>query len=77
MVRAGVRAEPRHAEAKQARHGIERGWRDQADAWASREKGVATLEVTADDETGKMSAASVLASHGTVPDDLVGQFKGS
>ena len=46
-----------------------------ADAWSTREKGVAAIEVTADDETGEVSAAKMLASHGTVPDDMIEQIK--
>ena len=47
-----------------------------ADAWSTREKGVAALQVVADDETGEVASATILASHGVVPDDLVEQIKG-
>lgn len=47
-----------------------------AEAWSTREKGVAAIEVTADDETGEVSAATLLAQHGTIPDDLIEQIKG-
>ena len=46
-----------------------------ADARSTREKGVAALQVVADDETGEIASATVLASHGVVPDDLVEQIK--
>ena len=47
-----------------------------AEAWAAREKGVAAIEVTADDETGEVSEAKVLAQHGQVPEDFADQIKG-
>lgn len=47
-----------------------------AEAWASREKGVAAIKVIADDETGEVSDAVVLATHGQVPDDFLDQIKG-
>ena len=46
-----------------------------ADAWSTREEGVAAIEVTADDETGEVSAAKLLAQHGTIPDDMIEQIK--
>lgn len=48
-----------------------------AAAWAAREKGVAAVTVTADDETGEVSNAVVLATHGEVPDDFADQIKGA
>ena len=54
----------------------ENGAIKKADAWAAREKGVAAIKVIADDETGEVSEAVVLASHGQVPDDFADQIKG-
>lgn len=47
-----------------------------AEAWAAREKGVAAVQVVADDETGEVASATLLAQHGTIPDDLIEQIKG-
>ncbi len=47
-----------------------------AEAWSAREKGVAAIQVVADDETGEVASATILAMHGQVPDDLADQIKG-
>lgn len=47
-----------------------------AEAWAAREKGVAAVKVVADDETGEVSDAVVLAQHGQVPEDFADRIKG-
>ena len=54
----------------------ENGAIKKAEAWAAREKGVAAVKVTADDETGEVSEAVVLSSHGQVPEDFADQIRG-
>lgn len=54
----------------------ENGAVKKAQAWSSREKGVAAVKVTADDETGEVADAVILATFGDVPDDFADQIKG-
>ena len=42
----------------------------QAEQIAVRKAGAAVIQITADDETGEVSEAKVLARYGSVPDDL-------
>lgn len=46
-----------------------------AEAWASREKGVAVVKVTVDADLGEVSAAVVLCQHGDVPDYFASQIR--
>ncbi len=41
-----------------------------ASAWAAPPEGVAVIHVTADDETGEISALDVLARHGAIPEEF-------
>lgn len=54
----------------------ESGALKRAEAWATREIGSAALKIVADDETGEVSEATVLAQHGNVPEDFADQVKG-
>lgn len=47
-----------------------------ASAEAARSKGVVAFSVTADDETGEVSDATILAQHGEIPDDFLDLVKG-
>jgi len=48
----------------------EAGAKHQAELVAARKGGAAVISITADDETGEVSEAKVLAQFGDVPDDL-------
>ena len=47
-----------------------------AEALASRAPGTAALAVTADDETGEVSAVTILGQWGQVPDDFAESLTG-
>jgi hypothetical protein len=47
-----------------------------AEALASRTPGTAALAVTADDETGEVSAIAILGQWGQVPDDFADSLTG-
>ena len=50
--------------------GTESGAVKKAQAWAARMPGAAALRIVADDETGEVESAAILASFGEVPDDF-------
>ena len=47
-----------------------------AEAQAARNAGSAALRIVADDESGEVEEAEILASFGQVPDDLWEQIRG-
>ena len=47
-----------------------------AEAQAVRNQGAAALRIVADEDTGEVEQAEILASFGRVPDDLLDQIKG-
>lgn len=54
----------------------ENGARKRAEAESARSKGVAAVRIVADDETGEVSDAEILAQFGDVPDDFLDQVRG-
>mgnify|MGYP000698710996 CR=1 FL=1 len=64
------------APGKQEASPSESGAIKRAEAWAAREIGCAALRIVADDETGEVSEATILAQHGRVPEDFADQIKG-
>lgn len=47
-----------------------------AESQAKRNVGAAALKITADEETGTVEDAEILAAFGRVPDDLLDQIRG-
>lgn len=54
----------------------ESGALKKAEAMAGRLPGTAALKIVADDETGELESASILATFGDVPDDFAEQLQG-
>ncbi|MDR7035995.1 MULTISPECIES: hypothetical protein [Methylobacterium] len=56
--------------------GTESGALKKAEAMAGRFPGTAALKVVADDETGELESATILAQFGEVPDDFAESLQG-
>lgn len=66
----------RLAPGKAERAPTENGAGKRAEAEATRSKGVAAVRIVADDETGEVSDAQILAQFGDVPEDFLDQLRG-
>lgn len=55
----------------------ESGALKKAEAMAARFPGTAALKVVADDETGELESATILAQFGEIPDDFAEGLQGS
>ena len=55
----------------------ESGALKKAEAMSGRMPGTAALKVVADDETGELESAAILAQFGEVPDDFAESLQGS
>ncbi|MCJ2106473.1 hypothetical protein MKK70_14000 [Methylobacterium sp. E-041] len=53
----------------------ESGALKKAEAMSGRMPGTAALKVVADDETGELESATILASFGEVPEDFAGSLQ--
>lgn len=51
------------------------GAKKRAEALANRVPGAAAISVTADDETGELASAEILATFGEVPDDFADSLR--
>lgn len=47
-----------------------------AEAWATRMPGAAALTIVADDETGELASAEIVAQFGQIPDDFLDRLRG-
>ncbi|GEP04014.1 hypothetical protein [Methylobacterium oxalidis] len=56
--------------------GTESGAMKKAEAMAGRMPGTAALKIVADDETGELESATILAQFGEVPDDFAESLQG-